>query len=201
MLTFEESDHTYRWNGDLVPSVTQILRDMGLVDTTHLAESGRIRGAIVAMATEMVDRGQDVNYGTYANLVPAEDLQGYVLAWLAWKRAARFKVTHIEERVYNDVHRYAGTLDRRGLLAGDVKAVVDIKTGAAMPAYPLQTAAYAASLIEHHRRFAVTLRSDGTFRVAEHQDRTDLSHFRAAASLWHWKQEHGLNGHASDSGA
>ena len=201
MLTFNEPDHAYAWNGDPVPSVTQILKDMGLVDTAYLAESGRMRGAIVAMATEMVDRGQDINYGTYADIVPAEDLQGYVIAWLGWKESARVEVTTIEERVYNAEYRYAGTLDRLGKLPDGRLALIDIKTGAAMPCYPLQTAAYAGCFHDYHRRFAVTLRKDGTYRVTEHRNSTDRPHFQAAASLWHWKQEHGFNGHASDNGA
>lgn len=198
-LEFDAETHTYKIKGRQVPSVTQILGDMGLVDTNWLAESGRKRGTMVAAATQLFDQGKTIVYGRFPDIVSENDLRGYVHAWDTFKAIASFLVTGIELAVCNETHGYAGTLDRLGVCAGKYRAIVDIKTGGAMPSYPLQTAGYANCLEGYHRRYGVTLRKDGTYRVKEHKGRDDRNLFLAAVSLWHWKERNKLNGNRTDA--
>ena len=50
-LTFDEEKHEYRLDGEVLPSVTGILREMGFVDDTYFTEDSAARGTAVHRAT------------------------------------------------------------------------------------------------------------------------------------------------------
>lgn len=50
MLEFVEETHSYFWNGDRVPSITQVLVEAGIVETEFCKQSGTDRGSAVHLA-------------------------------------------------------------------------------------------------------------------------------------------------------
>jgi len=202
VLTFDEPSHTYRWDGTVVPSVTQILA--GWSPIAHLApeilEAGRVRGTIVHQLTEYADE-DDVDEAWCAE----NGYLGYVKAWLKFRLEHEFEPLLTEERVYHPLHRYAGTLDRLGRMRQVVgrqlrrvdNALVDIKSGVKDPTHLMQTAAYAAAVDpkRHHLipRFCVYLRADGTYGLDEATNHAgDWSDFLACARHHHWRQRNGI---------
>lgn len=185
MIDFDESIHAYKLDGRPVLSVTQILREAGLIDTTHYTEYARDRGTYVAQATQFYDEG-DLDF---SGLAP--ELLPYVLQWQKFIEWSGAEVLSIEERVANTTYLYAGTLDRRIRMRGD-EYVLDIKTGEPEPWHSLQTGAYSATFIERKKRCAVYLSPD-RFRWNSHNDPRDVNVFLAAASIANWKLNNGVS--------
>src|SRR5690606_18835965 len=77
------------------------------------------------------------------------DVRPYLEGWRLFRREMGFVPLLLETRVYHPIYRYAGTLDRFGLLEhqSGVYVLVDIKTGdPEAAAAALQTAAYVEAL-------------------------------------------------------
>lgn len=182
-MTFDQEKHEYRKDGLVVPNVTLILALSGLVDATWYTEEGRRRGQAVHVATQFIDEG-DIDWSSIHPTVAP-----FVEAYQRFKAESGFKPRQVEQRVFNEVYLYAGTVDREGDLHG-ADVIVDIKTGDPAPWSALQTAAYAACYDTPHQRFALWLRNDGTYRLEQHSDRNDIRVFLAALALANWKRAH-----------
>jgi hypothetical protein len=142
------------------------------------------RGSAVHKITELYD---------YGRLAEADErLTGFLNAYKAFLRDTGFKPSLIEHRVVSSTHRYAGTLDRIGMI-GPKTALVDIKSGTPAKAAALQTAGYRMAHKEMtgeaiEIRLALRLSSDGKYSVTQYTDHSkDERIFAAAVSLWHWK--------------
>lgn len=189
-LTFDAETHTYRINGERVPSVTQVLEGAGLIDTRWFNDEARTRGTYVALATQYCDEGT-LDYDALD-----DGLRGYVEAWRKFKHEAgngKMEIISIERRVSNRKLRYAGTLDRL-FKWGHQSWVLDIKTGSKAAWHSLQTAGYAECLPKSwlHKRGSVFLKEDGTYKLDVHDDFSDVHVFLSALNLYHWKSEKGL---------
>lgn len=189
MLTFDPAAHEYFWNGQLVPGVTHVLAASGLIDFTGVPidalVAARERGTAVHRMCELDDLG-DLDEDS------ADDaLLGYLVAWRKFRAETNFVPDMVEWRVFHPTYRYAGTLDRRGMLF-KCDAVADIKTGAPQRATSVQTAAYAMALDPKHgqklKRYAVHLQEDGNFKLIEYKDPRDFIVFIAALTLVNWRQ-------------
>lgn len=179
MITLDEN-HVYHDESGPVPGVTGILKEAGLIDDRWFDEYSRERGTLVHRATAMWDAGTlDVEA-----LDPV--LAPYVRAWSQFKMDSGFTSDLIEHIVYNPIHRYAGTLDRRGYLDSQA-TIVDIKTGVAQPWAALQTAAYAGTFDIPHKRATVELCPDCTYKLTMHTDRNDIRVFLSALAVTNWK--------------
>jgi hypothetical protein len=142
-LFFGELNHEYRFNGEVIPSVTQNLEfnryrswrqdpKTGLwqhiteyVRPDHL-EYARQRGTAVHLATHYDDEG------TLDDATVSTAIWPYVLAWRAFKLARKVEILEMEKRRVHSRLKYAGTLDRIALV--DLgrrrgKVVLDLKTG------------------------------------------------------------------------
>lgn len=180
----------YVVDGVRVPSVTEALGLVGLYDFSHVPverlEYARARGQEVHEWLALEDEG------FIEGDEPPEEILGYVQAYLRFKTESGFIPERIEHVVVNETYRYAGTLDRTGKLNGK-KALLDLKAVAKVgPATSLQTAGYEACLPEHHERYALQLRPDGSYRLCHYTDRQDLHDFLAALRVVHFKLRHGL---------
>lgn len=201
MLEFDEATHTYTLDGARVPSVTQVLDRLGTyagIPADVLARKAEI-GDAVHYATELHDRDE-----LDAATVP-DEIAGYLIAWLKFRDQTGFEPEFIEQRVFSSTFRYAGTCDRIGTFSAlrGVKpaeyALIDLKcTYRILPAVGAQLAAYrhawnesANRALQVRRRFAVLLKSDGTYRLEECADQSDWSVFVAALTLHNWRERHG----------
>lgn len=197
MLTFDPGPHRYAWNGVVVPSVTQALEAAGCYDFGNARpedlERGRQRGTAVHTMTELYDNN-DLDVDDLD-----EQLVGYLKAWQLFLFERKVTIEAVEQKVYNKTHRYAGTLDRLLIIGNRVHpCLLDIKTGIPQRATGPQTAAYLACLPkaeQKRRRVACYLQADGTYKVVEHDDRSDFDVFLAAlhvtrgnTTIANWKE-------------
>ena len=188
----DEAAHLYTAAGVERPSVTQILKDAGLIDTTGHTEEARERGKAVHLATQFLDE-DDLDWNT---VVP--NYRGYVQAWERFKTESRFQIGRdasgkllIEYRLFHSVSGYCGTLDRLGTI-GTAEYLIDIKTGDAEEWHGYQIAAYSQCLPNPHsrKRMTVHLRASGSYSTREHALTAfpyDWQVFAAAAVVWHAK--------------
>lgn len=198
-LEFDRETHTYRLDGSPIVNVTRItdtLDSYAGVPAEVLRRKAEI-GDAVHYATELYDRN-DLSESS----LPAE-IQPYFYAWVKFREETGFEPALIEERVFSRAYRYAGTLDRTGIFTRlkrvkpSEACLVDVKcTAAIMPASGPQTAAYQRALAECQsiytkRRYVVQLRPDGTYRLHEHSDPTDLAVFLSALTVYAWRQRNG----------
>ena len=128
---FDAVSHTYRKNGAVVPSVTQVIAGAGLCDFSFVEEDIRVhsmkRGESVHWMLQLEDEGA-LNY----RKVPA-GLRGYRKAYRTWKCQSGFNVLWIEKQFIesSDSRERLTGLELPGY--GDVShwnsAVLDFKTG------------------------------------------------------------------------
>lgn len=184
MLTYDDNKHEYRFNDVLVPSVTQALVESGIVDVSWFTEEGRLRGNDVHLAANLYDNG-DLDESTVR-----DEIKGYLDAYKRFLEESGFVFIESERIVWNPTYRYAGRFDRIGSL-NRRPTIIDIKTGAVEAWAGLQLAAYAACFNgREFDRYALQLKSDGTYRLHQFKDRNDIKTFIAALAIANWKRAH-----------
>lgn len=187
---FEPDSHTYYFDGRRVPSVTQVLAEAGLVDWTYCSEWARERGSLVHKAIALELAG-----GLDWSSVD-ETFHPYISAELQAIADLGAEVVASEMRLYSPTYGSAGTLDRVLMVNGE-RWLWDTKTGPLVPAYALQTAAYAAMYEEMtgeriKRRYALRVNADGTYELLPFTDRQDIVNFHAALRVVQWKRDKGI---------
>lgn len=186
MLEFNPDAHEYRWNGQRVPGVSEILRLSGIApENPYHNDNGKDRGQMVHSATHYLDE----NDLAWESLPP--DIEPYVRAYEQFKADSGFKPELVEHRVYHPVYCYAGTLDRTGLI-GEQRVLIDIKTGASAVWHGIQLAAYKACLEGNYHRYSLELRSNGKYKLRRHDDPNDLNVFLSAITILNWKRSKGV---------
>ena len=155
-LDFNAEAHEYRLDGQLVPSVTQVLAVLEDFEGVpwHLLEAARKFGQHVHEACALMVRGEL----DWASLDPA--LVPYVEAAQRFIDESGFVVRACELQVAHPSLRYAGTLD----LLGEWRelCLIDFKSGVFPRSVGPQTAGYAAAYQEQtgvrvERRYCVQL--------------------------------------------
>lgn len=180
-----DKTHTYHVDGVVWPGVTQVLASAGLVNGQWFTEESRRRGQYVHLMTKLHD------LGTLNEDAVSDDMRPYLDAWKRFREESKCEILAVEERVANETYRYAGTLDRRIILAGHHGAgILDLKTGSPESWHAIQTAAYAFTRPDYYRRFALYL-GLGVYKLVEHLNRTDRDIFIAALNIHNWKERHG----------
>lgn len=210
-FSFDEATHTYYYDGFEVPSVTQIMKNAGIIDDRFYNEEARIRGSAVHLATQYLDEG-DLDWDSLDDLIVP-----YVKAYQKFKLDSGFVPEFIEKRIYHKAKPgmavcidYAGTLDRAGIFADflpqkrcdlirDKYAVIDLKTGSIPEWAGIQLAAYALGLLpKMPRRFALLLKKDGKYKLQEFKKSSDYGAFYGACHMMvgsklikGWRDKHG----------
>lgn len=179
-LTFDADRHQYRWNGKVVPSVTQILKPispdfLGIPKDT--LEYARQLGVAVDATITMFEKSVLDESSLSATL------KLYLEAWLSFKEMTQFTVLGTQEMVCNRTANYAGTLDVVGKFPGECDSIIDIKRTFTIPAHVgPQTAAYAEAWVKGGptKRFALHLKpkdSRVAWRLEPLTDKNDLNVF------------------------
>ena len=205
LVQFDQAAHVYTVAGVRRPSVTQILKDAGLIDTTWFTDEARERGRAVHLSTQFLDE-DDLDWDT---VLPP--YRGYVAAWQRFKQESHFVISRdsegkllIEYLLFQPVSGYCGMLDRVGTI-GTTEYLIDIKTGDPQGWHGYQLAAYSQCLPNPHcrKRMTVHLRANGSYSTREHALTAfayDWQVFAAAAVVWHAKHRR-RNSHATVSAA
>ncbi|KAF1008955.1 MAG: hypothetical protein GAK28_00587 [Luteibacter sp.] len=192
-LTYDDAVHEYRFDGRVVPSVTQILARLSAEEYRGVDRETMERAATLGKATHKVIE-LDLR-GTLDTESLSEGLVPFYRAWRNFRSMSGFEPLLSEQRVYSARYAYAGTLDLFGRLNGRL-ALIDAKRTAQVPrtAGP-QTSAYEAALRETRPdltgampidRFALHLRADGTWRLVPFTERGDLRVFLAQITTQEW---------------
>lgn len=195
---FIEDGHRYVHNGIILPSVTQIIADAGL-SPDYPPGDHAARGTKVHELTYVYDAGR-LDMVRFREMDAAKPefwrIAGYLDSYTKATDTHDVKWIRMEQPYASNVHGYAGTVDRYGIIDGDL-AVVDFKTSSSLPPRTtgLQTAAYAMLIAGPNvrrdavRRFALHLKQDGSpGRFIEYDNPADYDTFIGLAHLYHWKR-------------
>lgn len=199
VLQFEETTHTYSVDGRVVPSVTQVLEDCGIIDYSMIPGDTRQmaleRGRHVHAAAQFDDEEALEESSVTEEIFP------YLIGWRRFRAevplgAGPFDM--IETRGHHG-YGFAGTLDRSWKPQySPTRIILDIKTSAAPWWVRLQLAAYAAIFdFPGCRRIAVELHRDSTYKVIEFpiaEQKHDFQTFIAALRVWQEKTQHSRRG-------
>ena len=189
--------HVYRnVSGLRVPSATQALAFVGLVDFSRVAPDVLQRKRLIGIAThaacEFIDSPEkgELDWGTVDEAVVP-----YVIAYENFCSEMQFKAEAIEEAGVGKVFgmEVGYRIDRRGMLGG-IPAIVEIKTAYKEEvSWPLQLAAYEMfspkldpkkTTYKNYLRLAVQLKKNGQYKVCgPYEKPTDQKHFLSALSL------------------
>lgn len=192
-LTFDAGPHLYRWRGEVVPSVTQVMRAAGMgpdydaIPAATLERKGRIGtathlalDAVVGAGVEEPDldaccREAGIDLATPDGAHDRERVEGYVAGGRRFVEEVGLRAEASELRGYSRVFGYAGTVDVVGFAAllGPRRTIFDWKTTAELhlESVGAQTAGYEVIWNEERpgrrveRRAAVQLKDDGTYRL------------------------------------
>lgn len=182
MLTFNEQLHEYRYDGVKIPSVTQIISDVGLSNfdgvNKRMMEIAQERGSFVHLACELFDKGE-LDESTVD-----PELVGYVDGWMTFCRDFKPRWLAIEKRIYSKLG-YAGTLDRLARI-GRKNILIEIKTGAKSKAHEVQLGAY--SLEEKCSGvWTLYLPGNGKYKIEENNMQRGQNIFKSALTIYKYK--------------
>lgn len=165
-MKFYDEGHIYEYRGERIPSVSEILRFMsrevyGDINK-YVLDNAAQRGTAVHSATEALDR-----YGT---VECSEDIYGYIQAYARFLNEHTVEWKYIEAPIAHRRMKYAGTIDRAGMVDGCF-SIVDLKTNAAIkkPLVKAQLNGYRKLLTERRERienlYCLQLLPDGRYRL------------------------------------
>jgi len=153
MIKFDESEHIYKVEGRIVPSVTQIIGAVRPDKPYHGRGSAAEKGTQVHKALQYFDEG-------LLDECP-EEYMGYLAAYEFFKDSADWMPLEHNKRVYHEKLSYCGTIDVIGLYEG-IPALLDFKTGQKDDSHLIQVTAYRMA-IGYEIGFVLYLRQNGKF--------------------------------------
>lgn len=191
-IEFDEINHIYRIEGIIIPSVTQIINGIGLIKfygiSPEILERKAEIGRYVHTACEFYDQ-DNLNMDTLHT-----ELKGYLDGWIKFKTDFKFEPIEIELMLFHPTYRFAGRIDRIGLIGKD-KVLIDIKSGVPQKSDCIQTAGYQILHEEGKgtkdkikKRMSVYLNKGGDYSVIEHKEMTDKNIFLSALSIYNFKR-------------
>jgi len=122
-LVFFDDKHQYQVGGEVLPSVSELLRfitrEIYADVHQYTLDNAADRGKRVHQACENLDRYNEVQID--------QDILPYIQAYVDFIREYKPEWTRIEYACYHPDMGFAGTLDRYGKIKGD-QYLVDLKT-------------------------------------------------------------------------
>jgi hypothetical protein len=177
LLKFEPDQHKYFVDGIPIPSVTQILLDMGFIHPEFFTEGAAERGTLVHETTAGIELG-------YIDEFP-EEISDYQLSYSRFIYDTK-EFTNIEKQMYNPEMWYAGTIDR---IVNTREEIIDIKTGDSIRWHRLQLAGYACMFDDPEQiiRKCAHIRREGEYVMKVHDDPKDIQVWKNLVALYDWK--------------
>lgn len=201
-LEFREESHTY-WLGEReLPSVSSILAPV--VSFDGINPEVLERKSAIGKATHLLCEWHDLKVAIDKSSIDDAVLP-YFEAYKRFCREVKPKWALVEVCDHHRTHGYAGTLDRLGWINKEPWQI-DLKTVAQVsPATGLQTAAYSGiyasstanvpvkdNPLANHKRGALQLKPDGSYRLIEFKDPADWPTFLSLLTIFNWRKKHGL---------
>ena len=182
-LEFEDKTHTYRLNGMVIPSVSEIMEPLSNEKYKGISESTLNKAAEKGTAVH----NSIENYIKFEiDDVPPEH-RGYFDAFLEWWETYHPEVVGSEIKTYHKLLRYGGTVDILVYIDG-VLTLVDIKTTSALSDMTcgVQLEGYSQALKSHgivvERKIILHLKKDGKYAIREYPV-SDSNRWRVFGSL------------------
>lgn len=196
-LVFDPAAHAYYLGGRRLPSVTQVLADVGVADFSapHFTSDVKERGSAIhrMIALDVEEQLDEASI--------SDDLGAYLEGWRRFLSESRAIIEHWERPIVDPDAGYGGTLDGIVVLPQQSgvkrRTVLDIKRGL-YPSVGPQTAAYARCARALYgtsvlfNRAALVLNADGTYQLHLLTDALDEHVFSAALRLYQWRRQHGV---------
>jgi hypothetical protein len=186
-IDFEASTHTYHVNGEVWPSVTQLLSvlDEYAGIPAELLKAAAQFGSHIHMAVDL-DNRRELDEEI---LDPA--LRPYLAGWRKFLADTGAKVVVSEYRVWHPTLRYVGTADVGVEWKGP--CLIDIKSGAVPRSVGAQTCAYfkAENFLgfKPKKRFCLQLQPNA-YKLTPQTNPADWSLFVSCMNVWRHKNEH-----------
>jgi len=180
MLKFDPASHRYTLDGQVLVSVTQVLKGVGLIDFNGINPDVLQRAAAFGTAVHQACHLDDL--GDLDEQSLDENLKPYLEAWRSFRGDMKFDA--IEQPLWHPVYGFAGTPDRI-----KENTIWDIKTGTTVyTSSAIQLAGYSILAdIPTARRLAVQLKPDGKYQVHEFKERTDRQVFLSCLTAYQWR--------------
>ena len=175
-LRFIEDTHQYflTMNGREIelPALTNILKDVGIIDTRWYGPESANRGKAIHRALEYLDK-DTLDWGTVDS-----QIYGWVEAYVNFKAEKKYELIDIEEPIYHKTCLYACTPDRL-VVYRKKNIVIDFKSGAEERWHGLQLTmnamAYRSHGLQIDELWGVYLKENGTFKPPKkYEPETDL---------------------------
>ncbi|HEC61696.1 MAG TPA: hypothetical protein ENI27_05515 [bacterium] len=175
-IEFDPVRHEYFEGGVLLPSVTQVLKRVGLLNTKSFSRKSGDFGKAVHEATALIDLGERT-----VEDYKEDSKYKYLCAWELFKESHYPEILEIEQIVGGVEVGCAGTLDRLVLFPWDPRPwVIDLKTGKTRLWHPVQLAGYCYAAQKEYRRMTVYIDRCGKFRPEVCEKERDLRIFKGA---------------------
>lgn len=178
MLNTDEEKHKYFWNGKEVPGVSAILKKVGLCrDYSKIDPFYAMRGKAMHKCIELYLKGTLDETSIDPILAP------YFSGFLAYWSKHKHKVVKIEEPLYSEEWKFAGTPD---LLCEDI--LIDWKTSKDHdPVAELQGEGYKI-LVGHPIKFRVVqLPGNGNYEKFDYGD--GIKYWDGIQKLYNWRMK------------
>lgn len=165
-LIFFDEGHRYMLDGEQIPSVSEIIRfisrEIYANVTQYNLDHAADRGTRVHKACELLDK-----YGT---VQIDDDIEGYVEAYVKFRKEHNVTWDSIECACFSPEKDYAGTLDRIGMLDGEL-VILDIKTSCVVQKMlaEAQLNLYRRMVVgkDIKRLVILHLKADGTYKLID----------------------------------
>jgi len=169
-LIFDKAEHTYTVDGEVLPSVNEILQAVGVADYSMIPVADRdryfTRGTYVHEAMQLLLR-DDLDWDSVD-----ESILGYVQAGDKFIRDTGFEMLVQEVPLYHPAYKYAGTFDVMGFFPDDSRVLIDWKTGYVMSHVRYQVGAYyellkSDGLVAPLTGYGVELQANGKYKMSK----------------------------------
>lgn len=191
-IDFDPVTHTYKIDGRILPSVTQVLESVGISDFSMVSpdvlRDAQQLGTDVHRLLELYDKGT-IDYDTVSDYIAP-----YLPPWVDFLETTGAKIIEIEKKVYCERYQYVGTLDRILEINGKL-SVLDIKTGGNQLSHSIQTAAYLQAYNKDRRKkfdrytwYVDTEKKKQKWKLVKNDDPNDINIFLSALTVCKFKR-------------
>jgi len=185
MLILNKDNHEYRYNGVVIPSVSEILAGAGLSNfsmvNARMLQIAQERGEFAHLASELFDRG------TLDESTVDPELKGYLDAWKSFVSDYNPKFKMIEVKLCNLDLWFAGTPDRLAIIKRK-QIIIDIKTGVKSISHEIQHGAYSLFKEMKNAKQAWTVYlKDGSYKLEIHDLENGRKIFLSALDIHKYK--------------
>ena len=197
-LQFDFEKHEYKVGGQVIPHVTGLLQEFGLIDFSNVPherlEYKRVLGMAVDLACDYLER-QCLDESTLDKRI-----LGYLGAYKKFREIVDFEpdLEKSMKPMYSKKWQFAGTNDLVGMLKGEWVVVDRKATWALYPSNAIQLMAYKILVEENYpeikikHRYALQLKATSCYEFEEYKDPDDRTTFLSCLQLYRWKRKHGL---------